>query len=260
MHTGSTDNLTDRTDVQTPDDVRRRNDLFLDALTDIAVHVGWRQAEFEDSRQRSSLLRGWAEEFTSRYHGSDWESVDYIDLVDAFAEDKLRAYMASRREPAVLADDVHRITDLNIFSGSDGRTYIRCRIDGCPQAARQLKFADIGHIDDSTARFSLAARYFSDVLQAGAQVKTGVVTDVVTYPGLNNIDRYIHCSVNGVRQSAKKLSDEDRDRLVEFLEQVRQSKDWEASRTFHRTLAGKYFESEIRQVQAERTSGRGVSR
>lgn len=260
MHTGSTDNLTDRTEFQTPDDVTRRNDLFLDALTDIALHVGWQQVEFDDSRQRSSLLRGWAEEFTSRYHGSDWQSVDYIDLVDGFAEDKLRAYMASRQQPAVMSDDVHRITDLNIFSGADGRTFIRCRIDGEPQAARQLRFSDVVNLTDSTDRFALAARYFSDVLQAGAQVKTGIVTDVVTYPGLNSIDRYIHCCVNGVRQSAKKLSDEDRDRLVEFLEQLRQSKDWEASRTFHRTLAGKYFEPEIRQAQAERSSNRGLSR
>lgn len=74
---------------------------------------------------------------------------------------------------------------------------------------------------------------------------TQVITDVVTYPGLNSDERYIHCSIGGIRQLAKKLSDEDNERLSAVVNRVRETKDWSESRSFRLSLAEKYYKAEI---------------
>lgn len=66
--------------------------FFLDAMTDIAVHLGWQQLTFQDSRQRNALIRQWTEEFVDAHDDTDWQSTDYIMEVDAFAEKKIQQY------------------------------------------------------------------------------------------------------------------------------------------------------------------------
>ena len=56
----------------------KNQDLFLDVLTDITLHIGWEHVEFEDSKARSITLRSWANEFAVKYAEVDWEVVDYI--------------------------------------------------------------------------------------------------------------------------------------------------------------------------------------
>ena len=87
--------------------------------------------------------------------------------------------------------------------------------------------------------------------------KSGIISDVVTYPGLNLNERFIHCSIGGVRQPAKKLSDEDNKRLDEVIERVRETKNWAESRSFRLELAEKYYKGEVEQfsMNIERTSG-----
>ena len=67
--------------------------LFLSAMTDIALALGWQRIEFEDSRARESLIRTWAEEFVVNHKNTDWEENDYFNLVDAFAKDKIESYL-----------------------------------------------------------------------------------------------------------------------------------------------------------------------
>lgn len=70
-----------------------KQNLFLDVLTDIAMHVGWQKIEFKDSKERSITLRAWAQEFVNRYADADWENTDYINLVDEFAAEKVNEYL-----------------------------------------------------------------------------------------------------------------------------------------------------------------------
>lgn len=87
--------------------------------------------------------------------------------------------------------------------------------------------------------------------------KSGIISDVVTYPGLNMNERFIHCSIGGVRQPAKKLSDEDNKRLDEVIDRVRETKNWAESRAFRLELAEKYYKGEAEQISlnVERPSG-----
>lgn len=143
----------------------QRNELFLDALTDIALQTGWEHVEFEDSKTRSITLRSWANEFADKYANADWEKLDYITTVDDFATQKLDALL--HRQPAVLhpQDQGERISDIHIYSGRDNRTYIRCKVDGEQQLGKPLKFADVCSFNDRTDRMELAARYFKDALE-----------------------------------------------------------------------------------------------
>lgn len=87
-----------------------------------------------------------------------------------------------------------------------------------------------------------------------------LVSDVVTYPGLNMGERYIHCSICGVRQSAKKLTAEDNERLSSVVEHVRQTKNWDESRSFRLSLAEKYYKAEIMRSSQEQEQSRSVKR
>ena len=143
----------------------QRNELFLDALTDIALQTGWEHVEFEDSKTRSITLRSWANEFADKYAGTDWEKLDYISTVDDFATKKLDAWL--HRQPELLnpQEQKERISDIHIYSGRDAKTYIRCKIDGEQQMGRKLSFADVCSFNDRTDRMELAVRYFKDVLE-----------------------------------------------------------------------------------------------
>ena len=89
---------------------------------------------------------------------------------------------------------------------------------------------------------------------------TGLVSDVVTYPGLNMDERYIHCNIGGVRQPAKKLSAEDNRRLDDVVARVRESKNWDESRSFRLSLAEKYYKAEITQAMQGQNQARGFKR
>ena len=68
------------------------NDLFLDALTDISMHVGYQYVRFDDFKVRNATLRSWAQDFVQRYTGSDWQQMDYTVLVGEFAVEKVNQY------------------------------------------------------------------------------------------------------------------------------------------------------------------------
>ena len=72
---------------------KKERDLFTDALTDIALHVGWQHIEFEDSTRRNDIIRNWAEEFVLQHANTDWNENDYFNLVDSFAANKIEAHL-----------------------------------------------------------------------------------------------------------------------------------------------------------------------
>jgi len=63
--------------------------LYLDALADIAMYVGYRNIEFKDSNQRNITLRQWTQEFVDKYADADWQKMDYNILVGEFAVEKV---------------------------------------------------------------------------------------------------------------------------------------------------------------------------
>lgn len=152
----------------------QRNELFLDALTDIALQTGWEHVEFEDSKMRSITLRSWAQEFVDKYAGADWEKLDYITTVDEFAGKKLEAFLKTQSQSQKDRPVNERITNINVFTGNDNRTYIRCKIDGEQQMGRKLSFADVCSFNEHTDRLELAARYFKDVLDESQELSQGM--------------------------------------------------------------------------------------
>lgn len=154
--------------------VEQRNELFLDALTDIAMHVGWEHVEFHDSKERSITIRSWAQEFADTHAATDWQVTDYIDTVDEFAAAKVAAWLGKDLKSTQVRNLDERISDIHVYSGSDNRTYIRCKIDGEQQMGRQLKFADVCSFGEHTDRHELAERYFKDALEQGQNREQGM--------------------------------------------------------------------------------------
>lgn len=153
---------------------KQQNELFLDALTDIAMHVGWEHVEFHDSKERSITIRSWAQEFVDTHVATDWEVKDYIDTVDEFAAAKVAGWLGKDLKSTQERNQDERISDIHIYSGSDSRTYIRCKIDGEQQMGRRLSFADVCSFGEHTDRMELAGRYFKDVLESGQQREQGM--------------------------------------------------------------------------------------
>ena len=73
--------------------LKKNISLFLDALADIAMEVGYKGIEFKDSKERSITLRAWAQEFVDKYANTDWEQMDYIILVGEFAVEKVNEWV-----------------------------------------------------------------------------------------------------------------------------------------------------------------------
>lgn len=48
-----------------------------------------------NSRDVCLLAIAWAEEFSSRHESTDWGEVDYLEAIDAFFEEKYRAWIES---------------------------------------------------------------------------------------------------------------------------------------------------------------------
>ena len=69
--------------------------LFNDALMDISMHFGYHHIEFEDSKKRSLVLQGYAQEFVEKYADADWEKMDYMTLVGEFAVEKAKEHQIS---------------------------------------------------------------------------------------------------------------------------------------------------------------------
>ena len=79
--------------MQTIIDKQKQIPLFLSAMTDIAVSLGWQRIEFEDSRAREQLIRSWAEKFVATHRNTDWEKVDYIKSIDGFIAKNIEKYL-----------------------------------------------------------------------------------------------------------------------------------------------------------------------
>lgn len=152
----------------------QKKELFLDALTDIALHTGWEHVEFNDSKKRSLTLRSWAQEFVDKHATTDWEKTDYITAVDNFASEKVKAFQKENSQEQHTGKNLERVSDINIYTGRDSRTYIRCKIDGEWQMSKQLKFADVCRLDDNTDRQELAERYFKSEIEAGQAQEKGL--------------------------------------------------------------------------------------
>ena len=152
----------------------KNHDLFLDALTDITLHIGWEHVEFEDSKARSITLRSWANEFAVQYAEVDWEVVDYINTVDEFAAKKVEAYLNQHPQMGQSYTLQQRITDINVYSGKDNKTYIRCKIDGEQQIAKQMSLNDVLNFSIETDRQKLAAKYYKSILEESPERSQGM--------------------------------------------------------------------------------------
>ena len=147
-----------------------KNALLMDALTDIAMHAGWKRLEFEDSKLRNQTIQEWAREFADNHANTDWEKEDYINLVDEFAEKKVNHWLNLH---PLKPSYIDRISDIHVYSGLNARTFIRCKIDGEQQTAVQLSFADAVNFNDRTDRMTLAARYFKEALESNESQNRG---------------------------------------------------------------------------------------
>ena len=152
---------------------KQQNELFLDALTDIAMHVGWEHVEFHDSKERSITIRSWAQEFADTHVATDWEVKDYIDTVDEFAAAKVADWLGKDLKSTQERNPDERISDIHIYSGSDSRTYIRCKIDGEQQLMKELERLDVCDFQISKDIHALAAKYYEKELDTGMKRSQG---------------------------------------------------------------------------------------
>ena len=84
--------------------IMNNNELYLDVLTDLSMHVAYQNIRFDDFKIRNATLRSWAQDFVQRYAGMDWQKVDYTVLVGEFAVEKTNQYrqlhpQAKKEEP-----------------------------------------------------------------------------------------------------------------------------------------------------------------
>ena len=113
-------------------------DLFLDALADISVVIGWLGVEFEDSKTRSVTLRSWAHEFVSAHADTDWESADYISLIDEFAQRRINLWLADHPKA--------RYTVKHVFGTEAVREYQNA-VDDCVKWDESA-LADLGAVTE----------------------------------------------------------------------------------------------------------------
>lgn len=74
-------------------DLILKEELYLDAVTDMALNAGQNHILFKSSKERNDTLRSWAHEFADRYAGTDWNAVDYVATVNTFAQSKSDEYL-----------------------------------------------------------------------------------------------------------------------------------------------------------------------
>ena len=67
----------------------RRMKIF-ETIADIAYTAGYYKYSSGDSRLDASLFFAWANEFEIVHKKTDWDRADYISLIDAFAENKIK--------------------------------------------------------------------------------------------------------------------------------------------------------------------------
>lgn len=65
------------------------NQKLLETVADIAYHAGYDKHYSGDSRVDIMNFIWWAKEFESIHKDTDWESIDYMLTIDAYAKDKL---------------------------------------------------------------------------------------------------------------------------------------------------------------------------
>lgn len=62
-----------------------------------------------------------------------------------------------------------RLTDVKVYPGRDGNTYIRCKIDGQQQMAKPVKAQDFSFLTDNSKVAELVARYYRESLSVQLQ-------------------------------------------------------------------------------------------
>ena len=81
--------FTARHPVEFPGNVSLRD--YSETLVDIAYEVGRRQYRLSsNSRETVRTIIGWADEFSRRHENTDWSTIEYLDEIDNFTEEKLR--------------------------------------------------------------------------------------------------------------------------------------------------------------------------
>ena len=105
--------------------LKKNISLFLDALADIAMEVGYKGIEFKDSKERSITLRAWAQEFVDKYANTDWEQMDYIILVGEFAVEKVNEWVKDYPKPTAL-----KFRSSYVLGTEAVREYSNCVNDG----------------------------------------------------------------------------------------------------------------------------------
>lgn len=62
----------------------------LETIADIAYIAGYHKYSSGDSRLNVSQFVAWANEFEVVHKKTDWDQADYITLIDAFTENKIK--------------------------------------------------------------------------------------------------------------------------------------------------------------------------
>lgn len=95
--------FTARHPVEFPGNVSLRD--YSETLVDIAYEVGRRQYRLSsNSRETVRTIIGWADEFSRRHENTDWSTIEYLDEIDNFTEEKLRTARTRHDSPYVLVE------------------------------------------------------------------------------------------------------------------------------------------------------------
>lgn len=71
---------------------RAKHKLFAEIIYDLTWNLAAERKEIaNDSRERFQIVVSWAEEFVRVHENTDWRSVDYMETIDDFYEEKYAA-------------------------------------------------------------------------------------------------------------------------------------------------------------------------
>ena len=68
------------------------NILNTETLSDIAYYAGYNKFTTGDSRDDVSQFRYWATLFESEYRNTNWDEVDYLLVIEEFAQKQIDDY------------------------------------------------------------------------------------------------------------------------------------------------------------------------
>ena len=111
-----------QTDAKQIAETIARTEFYLDAMTDIAMSLGRRNIEFEDSKKRSITIRQWVQEFVDKYHNTERGTMAYNILVEKFTIQKVNEYLQHNSQT--------KYTTTHVFGTEACRIYENCVDNG----------------------------------------------------------------------------------------------------------------------------------